>query len=109
MMRVLLEHKIDTETKDECECTALHYASSCFSIECISVLLLANANIEAINVFGNRPIHFAVWDPKSLDILLKKGANKNAKNCNGHTVLDVANHRGDSLLRESIDLLKNYV
>ena len=59
--------------------------------ECVDILVKANANIEAVNSRGDRPIHETVRDgyfnQDGLNAILEAGADVNAPGENGFTAL----------------------
>ncbi|MDA0746399.1 MAG: ankyrin repeat domain-containing protein [bacterium] len=63
--------------------TPLHWPAHNGSVEIVELLLDAGADIEAdeINCYGGKPLHWASeHQPKTVELLLKRGANVNARN-----------------------------
>jgi ankyrin repeat protein len=92
--------------------TALHQAASQGAIKMMELLLANRADVNAASNSGYMPLHGAVsygnMDTKKLkvEILLKSGANVNAKtSSDGETPLHKAISRGDI---EIVKLLLNY-
>lgn len=87
--------------------TPLHFAAACGNPETIKVLVGAGAKVEAHNRYGNTPLMSAVDPPlytgikkelqlKNLDALLSAGADINARNDSGWTILDIARAANES-------------
>lgn len=72
--------------------SALHFAVSGQQIESIEILLGANADPNAVNRFGNTPLHEAALhgDARIIGALRKAGAKTNLKNLAGETPADYA-------------------
>jgi len=63
--------------------TPLHWPSHNGSVDIVSLLLDAGANIEAdeINCYGGKPLHWASeHQPATVELLLKRGADVDARN-----------------------------
>lgn len=63
--------------------TPLHWPAHNGSVEIVELLLDAGAIIEAdeINCYGGKPLHWASeHEPKTVELLLKRGADVNARN-----------------------------
>lgn len=87
------EWYVGTYQKDQ----AIHKAAAKNYCDCISILLLHGANIQAKNKYGNTPLHRAAaqGSADAVDLLIDKGADINSKNDDGETPLHraVANGR----------------
>ena len=97
VLRLLLA-KADTEVFDEHGRGALHQVhrtnkAALNNYDCIVALLLDfGANMHAVNVGGNTPLHVAASrnSKESTKWLLTRGSNLEAPNKNGKTPLEVA-------------------
>lgn len=74
--------KVDVNTKNYWDETALHHAANLGTPENIKALLNAGADVNAPNKDGSTPLHYAVTVglPDNTKALLKAGANVNASN-----------------------------
>ncbi|MBV8652198.1 MAG: ankyrin repeat domain-containing protein [Alphaproteobacteria bacterium] len=74
--------------------TALHWAAQYGQFSVVKALVAAGADLEAVNINGNRPLHAAVGsrsaDPNIVKLLLKSGAEVNARGVYGTTALHIA-------------------
>jgi len=75
---------------------ALHFAAASkdHSVEAITKLLDAGADINSLNDNGQTPLHIATfWDnADAVRLLLERGADKTIKNKSGRTAADLAIH-----------------
>jgi cytohesin len=108
----LLRHGANPNARSRGGMTALHQAASQGAIKMMELLLANRADVNAASNSGYMPLHGAVsygnMDTKKLkvEILLKSGANVNAKtSSDGETPLHKAISRGDI---EIVKLLLNY-
>ncbi len=94
----LIERGAAIDTRTNCDFTPLHFANCARTAE---LLLDAGADITAINgitpkgqwqSLGNTPVHTAVWHNRMdvVQVLVKAGANIDAKNAEGITALHEA-------------------
>ena len=63
--------------------TPLHWPAHNGSVDIVEILLDAGADIEAdeINCYGGKPLHWASeHEPKTVELLLKRGAEVNSRN-----------------------------
>jgi len=106
-IELLLQYKADLNLKSESVMsgvpgTPLHMAVL-YSTKMADFLILHGADVNAINVRGDTPMHLAVWEnqrmnsvvgPRStkdaVELLLNHGAKINAQNNNGDTPLHIA-------------------
>lgn len=80
IVRFLLLHGIDINTRDDSGRTALHYAAHGAYIDIVSELLVAGADIEARDNEGRSPLHAAAdaeCEPV-IRLLVREGADLNA-------------------------------
>lgn len=100
-VQCLLEQNAHPNTLNNDSKTALHYAAR-RDASFVLTLLKAGAQLEAEDVSGNRPLHYAVKE-RSIDAvkcLLAHGANPNAPNQEGTTPLHYAvRHKDDTVLK----------
>ncbi len=82
--------------------TPLHEAVRQGSPTLVSILLQAGASPAAVDKAGNTPLQDLIWvsadQPALGNLLLAAGANLEAKNLEGRTVLDQAVRRGETAL-----------
>jgi ankyrin repeat protein len=59
-----------------------------------SNLLVAGANVNSQDKFGQTPLHKAVknLNPNIVRLMVKFGANARIKDCDGNTPIDIVNH-----------------
>jgi ankyrin repeat protein len=103
--------------------TPLHFAAARGNPATIKVLLDAGAKIDAVNVKGLTPLMSAIEPPlytgineksrlKNMELLLSSGANVNARDANGLTVLDHAKSAQHAVVyqvkEDVIDLLRKH-
>lgn len=116
ILKLLIQHGADIETRDEEGATPLIRAAESGQTGIVRALLDHGANIGATDKYGNTALiaaacQCAVIDmPEtlpSMKLLLKKGADVNAKNRDGNTALTVAlkNHQTAvaALLKRAIE------
>lgn len=63
--------------------STLHWPAHNGYVEIVEILLDAGANIEAdeIGLYGGKPLHWASeHEPRTVELLLKRGANPNSRN-----------------------------
>jgi ankyrin repeat protein len=102
ILSVLLSHNPDLDADDGYGATAL-YAAIYEQQEVVAKELLrfgAKVNTKTgVYIDGpgdETPLHRAYWSPELTELLLKKGADPNAKTSTGQTPLDWAKLMGDS-------------
>jgi ankyrin repeat protein len=91
----------------------LHWAASQGLVEIASLLISQGAKVNAVDWFGNTPLHAGIRYPEVVELLLKSGARINARNAFGNTPLHlaVADRRVvELLLKAGADVrAKNYL
>lgn len=90
-----------------CQLTALHYASHMSEVSFIQRLIAAGADLESQDYRGATPLHYAVTNSvEAVLTLLGAGANLEALNSGGRSVLDAAkagiDHFGSHQCREKM-------
>eukprot|EP00350_Pseudokeronopsis_sp_OXSARD2_P002745 CAMPEP_0170547766 /NCGR_PEP_ID=MMETSP0211-20121228/6099_1 /TAXON_ID=311385 /ORGANISM="Pseudokeronopsis sp., Strain OXSARD2" /LENGTH=105 /DNA_ID=CAMNT_0010852933 /DNA_START=962 /DNA_END=1276 /DNA_ORIENTATION=+ len=93
--------------KDQFHRTPLIVAATFNSIECASILIKENANLNLFNRMNNTALHVAAFNNniEIAKILMENKADIMRKNCEGKTCLDIAEDRE---LQEVYDLLEIY-
>lgn len=97
--------------------TPLHFAAAAGNPETIQALLAGGAVIDAPNVNGTTPLMSTLSPPiytgindemqlKNMEVLLSSGANVNAKNRQGQTVLDIASDFDRESQKRNVDSQK---
>jgi len=76
-LRQLLERGISVNDHDEKQTTALHYAAKEGHIDSILFLIAQGADLNAITLQSETPLHFANRHEPSIRVLLEAGANPN--------------------------------
>ena len=109
--RVLLEHGAEVNAKDRDGMTPLHYAARASGTAVAGVLLEHGAEVNAKDRHGMTPLHYAVPDMRTVELLLQKGANVEARAGNDYTPLfemvmgrDWSNETAALLVRYGVDL-----
>ena len=87
--RVLLRHGAPVDARTDVGSTPLLWANR---VECCRLLLLAGADVHAVNSYGESPLHYAVWRnyQKVVALLLAAGADPRVRNGDGQTPADNA-------------------
>lgn len=70
--------------------TPLHHAAGFGTLDAITKLLDAGADVNAKNRRGSTPLHWAVYDESKVRLLLSRGASINAKQVEGRTPVFLA-------------------
>jgi len=101
--QALIDHGIDVNAVDEHGDTALHWAANTsteshpLAAAYMQLLIEAGAKIDVVNKAGNTPLLVAAItraDSASVRVLLKAGANPNARDAGGNSVLHRASGFG---------------
>lgn len=81
--------------------TALHHAAAFGTLEAMKKLLAAGAPVNGKNKRGSTPLHWAIRDEAKVRLLLEAGADKNAKQADGRSIVYQAASmgNGNGLLR----------
>lgn len=92
LVKLLLSHKADVNSKCFLGGTPLHAAAQNGSKEVTELLLAHNAEVNAHDSFGYTPLHLAARDGRKevAELLLANNAEINAKGFNGSTPLHLA-------------------
>lgn len=94
MARLLLQTGAQVNAQDGLGNSALHYAAQEYNPEMATLLIGNNASVDIQDKHGNTPLWRAVFNSRGrgdlVTILLKAGADKNHRNKNGKSPLDLA-------------------
>lgn len=94
MVRMLLAAKANPNIQDASGWTALHFAAREQNTDIGGLLLDAGADVDREDRYGNTPLSNAVFGSRGrgamISLLLSFGANKEKKNLNGVSPLDLA-------------------
>ncbi len=93
ILNYLLENSAPIEEKTKYGSTALHFASLIGHLSITERLLEVGANPHALNQDWDTPLHFAVQKMDNvplIEVLINAGANLEARNIYGYTVLHCA-------------------
>ena len=100
----LLKHGADVELRDQFDNTPLNLAALYGQVDAVRFLLEHNADVDSQNDEGRTPLHSLMWGSgfkfdrsKIARLLLKYGANPNARNRYLWTPLHLASMRTDLL------------
>ncbi|RNF24311.1 LmrCD-specific DARPin [Trypanosoma conorhini] len=98
----------DIDVRDSCGNTALHWAASLGSMPAVTQLLLAGAEVDAVNHNGAVPLHCAAicGHADVIEQLLRNGADATAVNYEGQTMFDLLRlmgWEGASLMLERLE------
>lgn len=90
--KLLLDLKIELDTRDDDGMTALHLAVTQADEELANSIIQAGAQINVSNHQGQTPLHLAAMtsNEQLVDLLLKKGTSPNIQDRSGHTPLHSA-------------------
>ena len=91
---------------DQSSNTLLHHAAGFGSLETMTRLIDAGADVNAKNRFRSTPLHWAVHDSAKVSLLLTRGADVNAKQIEGRTPLFMAASMGAT--RQTVTLLLDH-
>lgn len=86
--KLLLEHGADVDTTESIyNRTMLYYAARYGTKEMCEFLLDHGANINAVDKFGNTPLHgaYSMDQHDIIELLIRRGANVDARNSYGRT------------------------
>ena len=83
--------------QDEGGSTALHHAAGYGPLANVESLINKGADVNAKNLRGSTPLHWAIHDEAKVRLLLSKGAGINAKQAQGRTPLFLATMLGDGV------------
>lgn len=86
----------DVNASDVYGSSALHYAADNNDIECMIALIVNGAHVDAINNFGDTPLHMTIGNKRSfqaIQCLIVFGADINRPNDRNETPLHIIGHR----------------
>jgi hypothetical protein len=91
--------------RDAAGSTPLHHAAAFGSLDTMTLLIDAGADVNARNNRGSTPLHWAIHDEAKVRLLLSRGAAVNAKQAEGRTPLYLAASlgNGNAILRLLLD------
>lgn len=94
--RVLLQQRVDANSREVDGTTALHWAARADDVEMVQLLLRAGAQVDAANRYGLTPLSLAATNGGAgvMAALLEAGANPNGTQPAGETVLMTAARTG---------------
>ena len=107
-MRSLLENGAGVEAENVSG--PIHCAVRTGLVELVELLIQHGANVDAADIYGNRPLHEAVCHGLDVvQLLVQRGAKMNVQNVDGKTPLHIAVERQQSdvimyLLNEDADV-----
>jgi ankyrin repeat protein len=84
---LIADHRELITAPDAAGSTLLHHAAGFASVETLTALLDAGADVNAKNRLGSTPLHWAIDDEMKVRLLLKRGADLKAKQVEGRTPL----------------------
>jgi ankyrin repeat protein len=94
MLSALLDAGLSVESPDDGGFTLLDMAVISNRIEAVRLLVTHGANVNAVDQNGMTPLLYAAsidfGDSRMIDLLLKSGANKQARTKEGLTALELA-------------------
>jgi len=94
VMRSFLEKLADVEAENVDGLRPIHCAVRTGLVELVELLIQHGANLDAADMFGNRPLHDAVCHGlKVVQLLVQHGAKLNVQNIDGKTPLHIAIER----------------
>jgi ankyrin repeat protein/mono/diheme cytochrome c family protein len=82
-------------SRDQAGSTLLHHAAGFGSLETMTLLLDAGADVSAKNRRGSTPLHWAIHDEAKVRLLISRGAAVNARQVEGRTPAYLAASLGD--------------
>ncbi len=95
IVQILLDHGANIHIQDKEGWSALHFASQNQSVEMTKLLLEKGSLVDSMDAYGNTPLWRAVFNSRGrgevIRLLLKAGADKERKNNQGVSPLDLAN------------------
>lgn len=89
------------EETDSGGCTPLHVACGLGAADIVSALLTHGASVKARDYMQSTPLHYAKTGEVA-DLLLKSGADVDARNRDGETILQCAAYSGSQVLLNTV-------
>ena len=96
MESALSTHRDLLNAKDPAGSTLLHHAAAFGTIDTLTFLLDAGADLAAKNRRGSTPLHWAIHDEAKVRLLLSRGAAVNVRQVEGRTPLYQAASLGNA-------------
>ncbi|MCA9088364.1 MAG: ankyrin repeat domain-containing protein [Planctomycetaceae bacterium] len=95
MVRFLIDHGVPVNAPDaDQKWTALHFAAREKRSDIVDLLLRTGADVNAVEVFGNTPLARSLdsvpFDRRTIELLIRAGADPEHRNRHGKSPLDVA-------------------
>jgi ankyrin repeat protein len=102
MMELLLQQRAEVDAREDTNKTSLHFTVQdgrpARIAKCVDLLLVHGADPNAVDKYGNRPLHLLEGLPKSALSLIRAGADIHARNDIGKTALHRAAQWADQLI-----------
>ena len=94
MTKLLLRHGAPVNARTNFGSTPLHWANG---VECCDVLVLAGADVDAVNERHENALHWAAWygTLEQVPRLVAAGADPRCRDLNGETPAEIARRGGD--------------
>jgi ankyrin repeat protein len=112
--RVSVDHLADREITDRALNTFEKHVVNLFKI--IELLISRGVNVNTVDVYGKTPLFYAVeqcYSPRLVNMLINAGADKNIRNQDGDTVLDILDNYmqeiGQEPTRDRIQTIKDII
>jgi len=106
-LRALLEAGLSADFPDPAGVTLLHDAVISNRVDSARLLIAHGANVNAVDEKGMTPLLYAAsidfGDASMIDLLVKSGANKQARTKEGLTALELAHKYGHTQLIQSLE------
>lgn len=94
IVEFLLKNQCLVDLQDNCGFSALHFAAQDYRIAIARLLLDAGAAVDLQDSYGNTPLWRATFESRGrgemIELLLARGADRNLKNLNGKSPVDLA-------------------
>jgi ankyrin repeat protein len=99
LVDLLITHGSDVNAQDNQGFSALHFSAQDFRVNAAMAILQAGARVDLRDKYGNTALFRAVFNSRGrgeiIKLLLKHGADRNAKNNSSKSPIDLANTIGN--------------